>query len=254
MSTSDFGEKSPVIGLTCHHVAVPGRRSAVGQLYVDAIASAGGVPIAIPPNLAGETLEAVYDLLDAVLLPGGGDVAPDRYGHEPHPRLGPVDPERDDLELTIARWALRDDRPILGICRGIQVMAVAAGGTLFQDLPTELPSELSHDSDPDSLDFLAHTVEFLGGSRVAEWLGGGNYLVNSFHHQSVRDVPSEFMVTARANDGVVEAIEHRRHSFAVGVQCHPERMWQTTAPEYAGLFRAFVTAAAAAGSRARRSA
>lgn len=244
----------PIIGITSHalagqitHAAIgPVMRSGVNQHYVDAVAAAGGAPIGIPLGLDKEALRAVYQTMDALLLPGGDDVAPERYGQTPHARLGEVDEARDELEITVARWALEDNLPILGICRGIQVLAVAAGGTLYQDIPSQWESSTFHDVRDYGREHLCHAVTIESGSIFASALGCTESTVNSFHHQAVLDVPPDFMVSARAPDGIVEAIESSSHRFAVGVQCHPEAIWRTAAPEYAGLFQAFVAAPATA--------
>lgn len=169
-------------------------------------------------------------------------MGPERYDHAPHPRLGVVDPRRDDLELEAARWALREGMPILGICRGVQVLAVAAGGSLVQDIPSELRDAAHHDVRDFGFDHLCHSITIEPGSHLHAALGARHARVNSFHHQSVLHVPSDFFVSARADDDVIEAIESRVHPFAVGVQCHPEGMWQTTAPAFQNLFSAFVEA------------
>jgi putative glutamine amidotransferase len=220
------------------------QRSAANQQYVDAVAAAGEAPIVIPVGLPDDALRRIYADLDGLLLPGGDDVAPHRYGHEPHPKLGLVDEARDELELTLASWALRDRLPTLGICRGIQVLAVAAGGTLYQDLPSQLESVHLHDVREHGRDHLAHELIVEPTSRLAGILGPGSVLVNTFHHQAVLDIPAGFVITARAPDGVIEAIEGEGPDFVMGIQCHPEGIWQTTAPRFARLFRAFVEAAA----------
>ena len=232
----------PIIGLTCQVFPEPLERSSVNQQYVDAVIAAGGAPVLVPIGLDEEGIARIYDLLDGVLLPGGDDVAPARYGQEPHPNLGAVSDVRDALEIDVAARALRDGLPILGICRGIQVLAVAAGGSLWQDVPSEYESHLSHDVREHGRDHLCHDIEIESGSRLQEAIGAHTSTVNSFHHQAVRDVPDGFWVTARAGDGIVEGIESRDQRFAVGVQCHPEGMWRTTAPEFAGLFAAFIEA------------
>jgi putative glutamine amidotransferase len=235
----------PVIGLTCQLFPEPLPRSSVNQQYVDAVAAAGGAPLLIPIGLDREALDRIYGLLDAVLLPGGDDVAPRWYGQQPHPKLGVVSEARDSLELEVASLALRDGLPLLGICRGVQVLAVAKGGNLWQDVPSEYEAALSHDIREHGRDHLCHEIDVEPGSRLQKAIGCTTATVNSFHHQAVRDVPEGFWVTARAGDGIIEAIESRDERFVVGVQCHPEGMWRTTAPEFAGLFEAFVEAARA---------
>lgn len=233
----------PVIGISSHANPTSLARSAVVQMYVDAVQAAGGAPVAIPLGLDEASIRAIFERLDGILLPGGDDVAPERYRHERHPMLGMIDEGRDELEITLARWALVDDLPILGICRGIQVLAVAAGGTLYQDLPSEWDAALAHDVRDFGRDHLCHTVTVEDGTHLAEAIACTSAYVNSFHHQAVRDVPDGFIVSARSDDGVVEGIEAPGRGFVVGVQCHPEGMWETTAPQFRGLFHAFVEAA-----------
>lgn len=233
----------PVIGLTCQLFPEPLTRSSVNQQYVDAVAAAGGAPLLIPIGLDEEALDRIYGLVDGVLLPGGDDVSPQLYGEQPHPALGAVSDARDELELRVAKRALRDGLPILGICRGIQLMAVAAGGSLWQDVPSQYETALSHDVREHGRDHLCHEIDVVPESRLHSAIGSTTATVNSFHHQAVRNVPAGFRVTARAGDGIIEAIEATDDRFVLGVQCHPEGMWRTTAPEFAGLFTSFVEAA-----------
>jgi putative glutamine amidotransferase len=233
----------PVIGITSFSLEASGRRSAVNQQYIDAVVAAGGVAICIPLGLDQEGLDRIYSLLDGLLLPGGEDVAPARYGEQPHPKLGAVHEERDELELRLATRALEDGLPILGICRGIQVLAVAAGGTLYQDLPSQWGSEVRHHVREFGRDYLAHTITLERRSHFAGAISSTTARVNTFHHQAVKDMPGGFRISARSSDGLVEAIEARDERFVMGVQCHPEEVWRTTAPELARLFVAFVHAA-----------
>jgi len=241
---------APIIGITSFSLELPCERSAVNQAYVQAIVAAGGTPICLPIGLDDAGIQRVYGLIDGLLLPGGDDVAPHRYGHDAHSELGQVDEARDHLELSLTRMALRDDLPVLGVCRGIQLLAVAAGGTLYQDLPSQVTSHLRHEVREFGRDHLPHDVTVEPHSLLSRALGTTKVKVNSFHHQAVLDVPDEFVITARADDGVVEAIEAPRLRFAVGVQCHPEELWRQNVPEFAGLFRAFVEAVQARHSAA----
>jgi putative glutamine amidotransferase len=235
---------SHVVFPSIQHPSIgPVPRSGVNQHYIDAVIDAGGAPVLIPLGLDEAGLRAIFGTLSGLLLPGGDDVSPVRYGQEPHHRLGAVDDDRDELELTLTAWALEEDLPILGICRGIQVLAVAAGGTLYQDLPSQMPTDVRHDVREHGRDYLCHAVDVEPGSYLAAAIGATSAHVNSFHHQAVLDVPPGFTVSARSPDGIVEAIESPAHHFAVGVQCHPEGIWRSTAPQFSGLFRAFVEAA-----------
>jgi putative glutamine amidotransferase len=217
------------------------------ELYVRAVADAGGASVILPPTVDEAALEAVYRRLDGLLLPGGGDLAPALFGQQPHPCLGSVDEELDRAELTLTRWALRDDLPILAICRGIQVLNVAAGGDLIQDIHSQVPGSLEHQSASGLPgDWIAHQVTIAPGTRLAGLVGEAPLGTNSRHHQAVDRVAQGFAVSARASDGVVEGMENLGHRFAVGVQFHPEDLYQGQ-PRVAGLFAGFV--AACPGSR-----
>lgn len=232
----------PIIGVTTFSLELPCPRSAVNQAYIDAIVSVGGSPICIPVGLDAESIQGVYGLLDGLLLPGGDDVAPMHYGQEPHPALGQVDTLRDVLELDLTRRALEDDLPILAICRGVQLLAVAAGGTLYQDLPSQRPSEIRHEVREFGRDHLSHTIDVDPASHLGHALCTSRLSVNSFHHQAVRTIPEGFAITATSPDGVIEGIEATASRFTVGVQCHPEEMWETTGRPFERLFRDFVEA------------
>jgi len=216
----------PLIGITCAtHSTESGRRwFGLYQSYAKAVALVGGAPVLIPSLGAEETdsLRPLFDSLDGLLLPGGADIQPSCYGAEPHPQLGAVDPPLDETELQLGRWALDEQKPVLGICRGQQTLNVAAGGNLYQDIPTELPGALTHRVDP--RDAIAHQIVVAPDSRLADLLGATEVPVNSLHHQAVRDVAPVFEVVARAPDGVIEGLEHPDHPFAISVQFHPEEL------------------------------
>lgn len=207
-----------------------------------AVELAGGLPVLVPCGLAAETLRGIYERLDAVLLPGGGDVDPNRYDESPHPTTAQVDPARDDTEMTIARWAVEDDRPVLGICRGLQVMNVALGGSLIQDIPSLVRAEL-HPTPDFSLprNRIAHQVRVEADSRLASILGATALAVNSMHHQCVSRPAAAARVVAHSPDGIVEALEVPDKHFVLAVQWHPEDMPDDVHTQR--LFRAFVSAA-----------
>jgi putative glutamine amidotransferase len=181
--------------------------------------------------------------IDGLVLTGGGDVDPHLYGQEPHPTFSPDDAGRDEAEIALARAALAARMPMLAICRGVQVLNVAAGGSLVQDIPSAIPQALDHrvESSPSAI---AHDVWVTAGSQLAqllaERLDGDTLAVNSRHHQAVQDVAPGFVVGATAPDGVIEAIEAPALPFCVGVQWHPENFWRTG--EFRALFEGLVAA------------
>jgi putative glutamine amidotransferase len=212
------------------------------ESYVRAVQAAGGLPVVMPPVLSQGELRELYARLDGLLLSGGGDIDPALFGQLRHRSTQGVSDERDRMELALARWSLAEDKPVLAICRGIQVMNVAAGGTLIQDIPSEVPSAVAHTySDDTPRDYVAHTVRVKEGTRLASIVGAPEVAVNSWHHQSC-DVPGQGLVyTAWAPDGVVEGAESPGHRFAVAVQWHPEEMFHHRADMLA-LFIALVKA------------
>ena len=168
---------------------------------------------------------------------------PRHYGEAIYEKCGQIDAARDTVELTLARWALAEGLPVLGLCRGIQVLNVAAGGTLYQDIASQVPGSLKHDFWPDHpRNYLAHQVTVNGDSHLAAIFSQGQVAVNSSHHQAVKDLAPNFRAVAWAPDGVIEAIEGHDHPFALGVQWHPEDLVDD-APHMRRLFEDFVSAA-----------
>jgi putative glutamine amidotransferase len=213
--------------------------------YVEGVVGAGGVPVVFPPVGGAREAEALLDGIDGLLLSGGSDLHPSYYGEEPVPELGPTLPERDAFEMSLVEQALRRGLPILGICRGMQVLNVALGGTLFQDLPSQMDHLvlLGHRQETPKWE-PTHEVVVDGGSQVAGIMQTGELKVNSYHHQAVKDLASGLVAVAHASDGVVEAVEWGDLSqrWLVGVQWHAEAM-RDAGPEHRNLFEAHVRAA-----------
>ncbi len=230
------------IGITCHAAGVEHSEdldSLVSQI-ADAVTQAGGEPVLIPPDLAEAELHTRFAALDGLILSGGGDVDPACYAAETTPQVGGVDPNRDRTEITLARWALARQKPLFGICRGLQLLNVACGGTLYRDT-SEHPDALPHSLYPHlPFDLLAHPVTVAPDSRLAAITGSTTFAVNSLHHQACASVAPTLRVVAHAPDGAVEAVELPDHPFALAVQWHPEAL--PAAPESAALFRALVAA------------
>ena len=209
---------------------------------IQAVAEAGGLPVLVPISIDDEALRGIYERLDAVLLPGGGDMRPNIYGAEAHPLTDNIDDARDHVEVNLTRWAVDDDLPVLGICRGHQVVNVALGGTLIQDVPSEIGSGILHNVTVPR-DSRPHEVNIDPSSRLASILGTTTIAVNSLHHQSVGVAAPDTCVTAYSPDGVVEALEMPQKKFVLSVQWHPEDLYRDD-PAMKRLFKAFVEAAA----------
>lgn len=210
--------------------------------YSQSCEKAGLLPVLLPVTEDSSVRAAQLDLMDGLLLSGGTDVHPRFYGAEVAPETQADDERRDEHEIALVRAAIARDLPILAICRGLQILNVALGGTLIQDLPTEVSSEWAHRQGPDSSE-KTHHAHLAPGSRVSEIFGGADRLaINSHHHQAVQDPAPGLVITARADDGVIEALEKPEARFVVGVQWHPENLYDTDAPARA-LFAAFAAAA-----------
>jgi putative glutamine amidotransferase len=233
----------PIIGIIpSRKVDPPGAAIYILEAYIQAVASAGGAPLVIPLGLPEDTLAAIAQRLDGVLFSGGGDVHPDRYGGAMHPKVDQVDPDRDRVELFIFQEILRSQMPFLGICRGYQVINVALGGNLYEDVLDLHPAALDHRYQPGaSRAHLAHPVAISPGSRLACILDQERVLVNSMHHQGVRLLAPSLRNTAVAPDGLIEAFELPDHPFGLAVQWHPECLQEHSTMQR--LFQAFIRAA-----------
>lgn len=222
-------QRVPVIGLTSNTIPSQEQyrppRVGQNQTYVQAVLRAGAAPLLIPHMAERHLLRAIYDRLDGLLLPGGEDVAPTRYGEVPHEKCGTPSLERDETEMALARWAVAEGMPLLAICRGIQVLNVALGGSLYQDIQAQIPGAAKHDWYPGHpRTFRPHGAACTPGSRLAAIVGSSSLEVNSLHHQALKTLAPNLEVVARAPDGVVEAVEVPGHPFALAVQWHPEEL------------------------------
>lgn len=222
-------------------------RAWLNNAYLRAVQQAGGVPILLPPHLDDRALDALWARLDGLLLTGGGDVDPARFTAEPrHPTVDLVSEARDRLEIALTERALHDQRPLLAICRGIQVLNVALGGSLHQDIAAETGSTIAH-SQAAPRHRPTHAVKVMGeGTRLGEMLGAGEVDVNSMHHQAIKRLGRGLRDVAWAPDGIIEGVElvADARGFVVGVQWHPEEL----APHdqtARNLFRALVASAEA---------
>jgi putative glutamine amidotransferase len=219
----------------------------MGQRYVRVLTSVGAIPWIIPLIEGDEaTLGEIYARLDGVFLTGGVDVDPANYGEEPHPLCGQTDPARDWTEIRLIRCAMQDQKPVLGVCRGIQVINVAAGGTLYQDMGTQYPNGIKHDYSPPTNGYerssLVHSARVILDSHLGLILGREEINVNSMHHQGIKMLAPTLRPSAWAPDGSIEGIEGCDNPFLIGVQWHPEEL-ASSQDEMRRLFAAFVDAA-----------
>ena len=236
--------KKPIIGVTPlwddekkSYWMLPG--------YLEGLEEAGAIPIILPLAADGADIAQLADLCDGFLFTGGQDVAPQLYGEAMKPTCGELCPARDTLERELLNRALEQDKPILGICRGLQILNVTLGGTLYQDLPTEHPPEISHSMKP-PYDRAAHTVRILPDTPLAALLQKPELGVNSCHHQIIGRLGTGLEVLQRAEDGVVEAFRHKTLPVW-GIQWHPERLTadcQTGTVDGLAVYRAFLSQAA----------
>lgn len=245
----------PLIGITCATTVRPGwSQFSPGHLcdfldreYSAALQEAGACPLLIPNVLQGKTLRRLLESLDGLIISGGTDVNPRRYGEDPLPGLGEIDAPRDECELTLARLALERDLPLLGICRGIQVLNIAAGGTLFQDIQTQVPEPLKHRQSADK-SVVTHRVKIEKKSLLAGILREETLWVNGMHHQAVKELGDGLSASARSGDDIIEGVEGTGNRFVIGVQWHPEGNWREDSHSRK-LFQAFVEAARSGARR-----
>ncbi len=222
-------------------------KESISRAYPEAILAAGGLPVLLPVTSEEKRLEMFLSQVDGLLMTGGGDVEPALYGEERLPVCGEASPERDAMEFPLLKMALAKKMPVLAICRGMQVLCAAMGGTLYQDLPTQFSAEIRHSRMDRPADPI-HPVKLLPGTKLSEIIGTDRLEVNTRHHQGAKKLPDCLIPSAVAPDGLVEGIELADHPFAVGVQWHPESM-QARYPLHRKIFDAFVSACEASAAQ-----
>ncbi|MEA2210101.1 MAG: putative glutamine amidotransferase [Solirubrobacteraceae bacterium] len=218
----------------------PRHEMALGLKYLQALEDAGGIPLVVPPLSTSSVVDALLDRVDALCLSGGPDLDPQAYNERRHERTGPIEPDLDEFEFAVAKAADERGMPILAICRGLQVLNVARGGTLHQHLPDVVGVTINH-RQPEPGPQPTHSVTISRETRIADILGREDAQVNSFHHQAIARLGRGLVVTSRAPDGTIESIEATDREFVLGVQWHAETL--VARPEQAALFRAFVAEA-----------
>jgi putative glutamine amidotransferase len=214
----------------------------LNEAYVQAVSGAGAAPLLIPLGLSEEVLREAISRVDGVLFSGGGDMAPESYGSQLHPKVNEVDEDRDRVELVLYAQVLDEQKPFLGICRGFQVLNVAMGGTLYEDIADQHPGAIKHDYYPNiPRDHAAHSVQISEETSLARILGKPVLEVNSLHHQGIRHLAPGLKASAHAPDGLIEGVEVPEHPFGLAVQWHPE--WLQAQQSMRQLLLAFVHAA-----------
>lgn len=218
----------PIIGIagnifSMENYKIPGiKRSYVNEDYINAVEKAGGIPLVLPVTEDKDIVRAQVDSCDGIILTGGQDVNPLLYNEDPYKHLGRVNLKVDKYHFEIAKLVIEEDKPTLGICRGLQILNIVQGGTLYQDLSQMEGDIMKHFQEGERYE-LSHKIDIKAGSILAE-LWGEKILINSYHHQCIKDVGEGIEVIANASDGAIEAIELKGKKFIVGVQWHPEMM------------------------------
>lgn len=241
--------KKPIIGITTTREPTWENLPATILLkaYSDAILLAGGIPFLLPSELPGNSIPQLMETCQGFLFTGGGDIAVERYAGPTHPRVHKEDPLRDQFEMDLLHAVIDKKRPFLGICRGLQMLNVFLGGTLYAHIPDQKTDAIKHDYYPKvPRDLLAHQVVVAGGSRLKEITGVDTLRVNSLHHQGIQHLAPSLIASAFAPDGLVEAVELPEHPFGIAVQWHPE--WLTGDAHHLRLFQRFTAACASSNT------
>lgn len=231
----------PFIGITCSWDEEKGRYF-LPEAYAGAVAAGGGIPLPLAYTCDDSSLKRIVETVNGLILSGGVDVDPLYFGEDPIPAGGEVSPLRDQFELMLAREALSSNIPVLGICRGMQVLNIAAGGDVYQDITSQLGGGIIKHCQQAPRWHPTHEIEVRRGTLLATITGADRLRVNSFHHQALRKLAPGFTVSASSADGVIEAVESQNYLFAMGLQCHPECLWKSN-PLFLALFEKLVEAA-----------
>lgn len=231
----------PLIGITAS-MEVGKKGHQISHANVDAITRAGGIPVILPNILEEDNIEELAQRIDGLYATGGADIDPTLFGEEPHKDLGGVTPTRDFFEITITKKILELGKPFLGVCRGSQVLNVAAGGTLYQDIYAQSDRELLQHNQKAFRYHGSHFVYVEKDSLLYRLTGQEKFKINSYHHQAVKDIAAGFQSSGRASDGIIEAIEKPDHPFVLGVQWHPELMLVNDDELSLKIFKGFIEA------------
>lgn len=239
----------PIIGITAGEILnklYPHSPPAQGQshTYVDAIVRARGAPFILPLTKDRSVLRNLYEQCAGIMLAGGNDLDPKLYGEEPAKHTVDQDPPRDAQELQLLEWALEDDKPVLAICRGMQLINVSQGGNLYQHIPDDLPEAEVHNIAPEKQkeSRIVHSLHIDPESELSKTLGTDTLGTNAYHHQAIKEIGKDLVATAWTADGVIEALEMPKYTFVVAVQSHPESLEESIEPLWRKVFESFVEA------------
>ncbi|GGP08081.1 gamma-glutamyl-gamma-aminobutyrate hydrolase family protein [Oceanobacillus neutriphilus] len=231
----------PIIGVTASMEA-DGTEYKMHLRNIRAIEQAGGIPVILPYYSDYQEIAVLLDKMDGLYLPGGYDIDPSLFQEEPNPNLGTIIPERDRLEKEIISYFLEKDKPVLGVCRGCQILNVVTGGTMYQDLDSQYPKQLIQHTQKAAFHHRSHTVKIARPSLLEKLVQAEKIRVNSYHHQANRALGKDFMVSAVADDGVMEAFESKIHRFVLGLQWHPEGLINLSDDPSLAIYQGFIQA------------
>ncbi|MDY0409070.1 gamma-glutamyl-gamma-aminobutyrate hydrolase family protein [Virgibacillus soli] len=231
----------PIIGISSS-MEVDESYYMVANDNVKAIMHAGGLPVMLPHFMTEADVYAIAEKLDGLYLTGGYDIDPTLFDEEPHPKLGTIIPTRDAFEMALIKEMLKQDKPILGVCRGCQILNIAAGGDMYQDIYAQIDRQLLQHSQKAPQGHGSHFVHVADGSLLHRLTGSQKLRVNSRHHQANRNVVAPLQVSGEANDGVIEAVESTKHHFVLGLQWHPENMMPVGDQASIKIFEGFIAA------------
>lgn len=231
----------PIIGVT-PSIEIDGKSYMVSHDHIKAIILAGGIPIILPLYSKTVDIAEITQMIDGLYLTGGYDIDPLLFGEEPHEQLGTITPARDTFEMVCIDQMLTVDKPILGVCRGCQILNIAVGGNMYQDIYAQIDGKVLQHIQKAPQGHKSHFVYVKAGSLLEKLIGMKKFLVNSRHHQANRKVVQGFQVSGKASDGVIESIESTTHTFVLGVQWHPENMATLDDQPSQRIFRGFMKA------------